>query len=213
MILFLILNESLLAENDEELSKFIMLVKFLILDFSPCLKKGILMILNECFAIPNKNLDKVLIKLEKEGFLNILIHIYSSSCIDLRIKIIDLIKNLISIEAKKNSNSNLNGTEALYYKKLFPFLKEKLLDFRLTNSKLDLNLNPIVKELISDKAAKKIENEFIKQFNFFSENNFNKEEKNLNFCDAEKNLFGFDSKEKKIEQNNFDPHIQGIFII
>ena len=210
MILFINLNESLIADNDEELTKFAMLAKFLLLDFSPCLKKGILMVMNECLKIRNKNIEKVLTNLEKEGFLNILICLYSSSCIDLRRIIIDLVKNLTNLEAIKDLNSN--GNQANFSKKLLPFIKENLLNFQINNNNLNRNSNftQIVKELIAEKVLQKIENEFTNQINSLVNNK--EEKKNFNSNSQEVHTKKKDISIKEIKDNfPLENQIESIF--
>jgi len=210
VILFINLNESLIADNDEELTKFAMLAKFLLLDFSPCLKKGILMVMNECLKIRNKNIEKVLTNLEKEGFLNILICLYSSSCIDLRRIIIDLVKNLTNLEAIKDLNSN--GNQANFSKKLLPFIKENLLNFQINNNNLNRNSNftQIVKELIAEKVLQKIENEFTNQINSLVNNK--EEKKNFNSNSQEVHTKKKDISIKEIKDNfPLENQIESIF--
>lgn len=193
-LLFSILNESLISENDEELIKYCMVARFLLFDLSPCLKKGILIVLNECFKNPVKNIEKLFSKLEKEGFLNILIYLYSNSCIDVRRIIIDLIKSLTNIGANKSSNKN----ESYFNQKILSYLNENLLNFELIENTNLINI-PQINDLIIDKLMHRIENEYKKQC--ISYDRIEKEQNLFYKFDIDVNINKQDKESKSIDDH------------
>jgi len=159
-------------------------MKFLILDISPCLKKGLLLIINEFLKTTRKNIEKILLKLEKEGFINILYYTYYHSCIDLKRNIIDLLKNICSIENFKSKN--LKNNENFYLESILSFLRENLLNFQSDQNNIT-EINPIGQELISEKIIQQVEKEF--------ENIKNKKKENI---------IHIENFEKELNKKSFD---------
>lgn len=174
----------MLTESEENFDKIVMIMKFLILDISPCLKKGLLLIINEFLKTTRKNIEKILLKLEKEGFINILYYTYYHSCIDLKRNIIDLLKNICSIENFKSKN--LKNNENFYLESILSFLRENLLNFQSDQNNIT-EINPIGQELISEKIIQQVEKEF--------ENIKNKKKENI---------IHIENFEKELNKKSFD---------
>ncbi len=170
------------------------------MDISPCIRKAILIIINEFFKNAKNILEKIITKLEKEGFINILIFLYSISCIDLRRNILDLIKNLKIFE--NNKIKNQNDHDLSNYQIIFKYLNENLLNFQKEIHINDINKN--VKFLLSEKILETINSEF---------KNLSKEEnKKLNTQSCKDNNVNDIKDRETLKSGTIDSNINGIFI-
>ena len=143
-----LINQIEFFDNEENYKDILFFIKLLSIDISPCLQKGILMVLGEFFRNRNNNTEKLLLKLEKENFIDLILLIYSNSLIDVKSYTIRLIKNMIKNDFLKNKE--------IYNKKILPFIKENLLknpiDIIKVYNKTDIISN--IEKLIKEKKSK-----------------------------------------------------------